>query len=41
MADPKSTSLIETMNDNVECAIAINGQLTERFRMDIGVYINQ
>ena len=27
------TSLIEAMYDNIECAVAINGQLTEWFRV--------
>ena len=27
--DPKITSLIEAMYDNVECAVIISGQLTE------------
>ena len=35
--DPKITSLIEAMCDNVECAVIINGQLTEWFRVEIGV----
>ena len=35
--DPKITSLIEAMHDNVECAVVINGQLTELFRVEIGV----
>ena len=35
--DPKITSLIETMYDDAEYAIVINGQLTEWFRVEIGV----
>ena len=33
----KITSLIEAMYDNVDCAVVINGQLTEWFRVEIGV----
>lgn len=29
VVDPKITSLIESMCDNVECAVVINGQLNE------------
>ena len=29
--DPKITSLIEAIYENVECAVIINGQLTEWF----------
>ena len=35
--DPKITSLIEAMYDNVECAVVINDQLIERFRVEMGV----
>ena len=35
--NPKITSLIEAMYDNVDCAVVINGQLTEWFRVEIGV----
>ena len=35
--DPLITSLIEAMYDSVECTIAINGQLTGWFRVEIGV----
>ena len=35
--DHKITSLIEAMHDNVECAIVISGQLTERIKMEIVV----
>ena len=35
--DPKITSLIEAMYDNVGCAVVNNGQLTEWFRVEIGV----
>ena len=31
------TSLIEAMYDDVECAVVIKVQLTERFRVEIGV----
>ena len=31
------TRLIEAMYDNVECAVVINDQLTEWFRLEIGV----
>ena len=33
--NPKSISLIEAMYDNAECAIVINNQLTEWFRVEI------
>ena len=33
--DPKITSLIEAMYDNVESVVVINGQLTEYFRVEI------
>ena len=35
--DPTITSLIEAMYDNVEYAVIINDQLTEWFRVEIGV----
>ena len=35
--DIKVKSLIEALYDNVECAVIINGQLTEWFRVKIGV----
>ena len=35
--DPKITSLIEAMCDNVECAVVINCQMTEWFGVEIGV----
>ena len=35
--DLKITPLIEIMYDNVECAVVISGQLTEWFRVEIGV----
>ena len=35
--EPKVTSLIEAIYDNVECALVTNGQLTEWFRVEIGV----
>ena len=35
--DPKIISLIEAMYDIVECAVVINGQLTEWLRVEIGV----
>ena len=35
--DPKITSLIEAMYDNVECPFVINGQLREWFKVEIGV----
>ena len=35
--DAKIASLIEAMHDNVECAVVINGQLKEWFRVEIGV----
>ena len=35
--DPKITSLIEAMYENVKCAVVINGQLTEWFRAEIEV----
>ena len=35
--DPKITSLIEAMYYSVECAVVINGQLTEWFRVETGV----
>ena len=34
--DPKITSLIEAVCDNVKCAVVFNGQLTEWFRVNIG-----
>ena len=34
--DPKIASLIGAMYDNVECAVDINGQLTQWFRVEIG-----
>ena len=35
--DPKITSLIEAVYENIECAVVIIGQLTERFRVEIRV----
>ena len=35
--DPKIISLIEAICDNVECAVVVNGHLTEWFRAEIGV----
>ena len=35
--DPKITSPTEATYDNVECAVIISGQLTEYFRVEIGV----
>ena len=35
--DPKMTSQIEAICDYVECAVVINGQLTEWFGVEIGV----
>ena len=35
--DPKITSLIEAMYENVQCPVVINGHLTEWFRVEIGV----
>ena len=35
--DPKITSLIEAIYDNVECPVVINGQLREWFKEEIAV----
>ena len=35
--DSMITSLTEAIYDNVECAVIINGQLTQWFRVEIGM----
>ncbi len=37
---PKMTSLIEAMYENVEYAVTINGQLTDWFKVEIGVRLS-
>ena len=35
--DPKIVRIVEALYDDTECAVVIDGQLTERFSVDIGV----